>query len=228
MNMNWDEGQFILMDKPKTWTSFDVVGKLRYHLKMLMGHKVKVGHAGTLDPLATGLLILATGKFTKKIDEVQKKDKGYEGIIAIGKTTPSYDLETEFDSEADFSRVCLEEIEKARNKLMGKIEQLPPIYSAVKIEGVRAYKKARKNEEVKVRARWVTVHSFELIKLKLPDVHFKIACSKGTYIRSLADDFGKLLGVGAYLKELRRTAIGDFNVSDAYTIESFMGKYPVP
>ena len=225
--MSWADGQFILIDKPKTWTSFDVVAKLRNHLKQVTGEKMKVGHAGTLDPLATGLLILATGKFTKKIEEVQGQDKVYEGIIEIGKTTPSYDLETEFDSEADFSSVTQADIEEAITKLTGEIEQFPPAHSAVKVDGVRAYKKARKNEEVKMRLRQVTVHSFKLLKGKLPEVHFQIACSKGTYIRSMANDFGKILGVGAYLKELRRTQIGDFNVSDALTVESFLENNPV-
>ena len=225
--MSWADGQFILIDKPKTWTSFDVVAKLRNHLKQVTGEKMKVGHAGTLDPLATGLLILATGKFTKKIEEVQGQDKVYEGIIEIGKTTPSYDLETEFDSEADFSSVTQADIEEAITKLTGEIEQFPPAHSAVKVDGVRAYKKARKNEEVKMRLRQVTVHSFKLLKGKLPEVHFQIACSKGTYIRSMANDFGKILGVGAYLKELRRTQIGDFNVLDALTVESFLENNPV-
>jgi len=226
--MSWADGQFILIDKPKTWTSFDVVAKLRNHLKQVTGEKIKVGHAGTLDPLATGLLILATGKFTKKIEEVQGQDKVYEGIIEIGKTTPSYDLETEFDSEANFSSITQTDIKEAITKLTGEIQQFPPAHSAVKVEGVRAYKKARKNEEVKMRLRQVTVHSFKLLNGKLPEVHFQIACSKGTYIRSMANDFGKILGVGAYLKELRRTQIGDFNVSDALTVESFLENNPVP
>lgn len=224
--MNWSEGQFILIDKPKTWTSFDVVAKLRNHLKSITGQKIKVGHAGTLDPLATGLLILATGKFTKKIEEAQGQDKVYEGIFEIGKTTPSYDLETAFDSELDYSSITIEDIEKAKSQLTGEITQLPPTHSAVKIDGVRAYKKARKNEEVKMRPRQVMIDSFEVTKVGLPEVHFRIACSKGTYIRSMANDFGKLLGVGAYLKELRRTGIGEFNVNDAQTIESFIQKYP--
>ena len=226
--MNWDEGQFILIDKPKTWTSFDVVAKLRYHMKRIMDHKVKVGHAGTLDPLATGLLILASGKFTKKIDEIQGLDKVYEGIIEIGKTTPSFDLETAFDSENDYSAITIKEINLAINQLSGVIEQFPPVYSALRIDGVRAYKKARKNEEVKMKPRVVNVYSFELLELNLPDIHFRITCSKGTYIRSMANDLGKLLGVGGYLKELRRTAIGDFKIEDALSIESFIETNPAP
>jgi tRNA pseudouridine55 synthase len=214
--MNWDEGQFILIDKPKGWTSFDVVKKIRNRIK------AKIGHAGTLDPLATGLLILATGKFTKRIDEVQGQDKWYEGIIAIGKTTPSYDLETEFDSEASIKKVSSEDIEKARQALTGPLAQIPPAHSAVRIDGERAYKKARRREEVKMRPRHITVHSFEVTKVDLPDVHFRIHCTKGTYIRSMAHDFGQLLGVGGYLKELKRTAIGDFTVEEAYDLEEFL------
>lgn len=214
--MNWAEGQFILIDKPQGWTSFDVVGKLRNHLK------AKIGHAGTLDPLATGLLILATGKFTKRIDEVQGLDKWYEGIIEIGKTTPSYDLETEFDSEADISGVSPNDLEEARASLTGSLTQYPPAHSAVRIDGVRAYKMARKNQEVAMKSRGVTVHSFEITKVELPEVHFRIHCSKGTYIRSMAHDFGQKLGVGAYLKYLRRTRIGTFSIEDAYDLDTFL------
>jgi tRNA pseudouridine55 synthase len=217
--MNWDEGQFILVDKPRGWTSFDVVKKVRNRIK------AKIGHAGTLDPLATGLLILATGKFTKRIDEVQGQDKWYEGIISIGKTTPSYDLETEFDSETPFDKVTAEEIEKARIALTGPLSQIPPAYSAVKIDGERAYKKARRKEEVKMRPREITIHAFEITKVELPDIHFRINCTKGTYIRSMAYDFGNLLGVGGYLKELKRTAIGEFVLKDAYDLEDFLNKY---
>lgn len=214
--MNWDEGQFILIDKPQGWTSFDVVKKIRNHVK------AKIGHAGTLDPLATGLLILATGKFTKQIDEVQGQDKWYEGIIQIGKTTPSYDLETAFDSETDSSQIKDADIEHARKQLEGPLAQIPPAHSAVQIDGVRAYKKARRKEEVLLQPRQVTVHMFEIMQVEGTDVHFRIHCSKGTYIRSIAHDFGKLLGVGAYLKYLRRTAIGDFRVADARSIEQFL------
>ena len=226
--MNWDEGQFILIDKPKNWASFDVVAKLRYHLKRIMDHKVKVGHAGTLDPLATGLLILASGKFTKKIDEIQGQDKVYEGMIEVGRTTPSYDLETKFDSENDYSAITIDDVNQAISQLSGEFEQFPPVYSAVRIDGVRAYKKARKNEEVKMKPRVVNIYSFELLKLDLPDVHFRITCSKGTYIRSIANDLGKLLGVGAYLKELRRTKIADFKIENALSIETFIEINPVP
>ena len=217
--MNWDDGQFILIDKPKGWTSFDVVKKIRNRIK------AKIGHAGTLDPLATGLLILATGKFTKRIDEVQGQDKWYEGIIEIGKTTPSYDLETEFDSDTPIDDITKENLVAARDQLTGSIVQLPPSHSAVRIDGERAYKKARRREEVKMRPRNIEIHAFEITKVDLPDVYFRIHCSKGTYIRSMAFDFGKILGVGGYLKELRRTAIGDFQVADAYNMDDFLTKY---
>jgi len=214
--MNWDDGQFILIDKPQGWTSFDVVKKIRNHVK------AKIGHAGTLDPLATGLLILATGKFTKRIDEVQGQDKWYEGIIQIGKTTPSFDLETAFDSETDISSVTLADIERVRKQLTGVLAQVPPSHSAVRIDGERAYKKARRSEEVIMQPRHVVIHTFEITDVEGADIHFRIHCTKGTYIRSMAHDFGKLLGVGGYLKLLRRTAIGDFNVADAQSIDQFL------
>lgn len=218
--MNWSEGKFILIDKPKNWTSFDVVKKIRNHINS------KIGHAGTLDPLATGLLILATGKFTKKIDEVQGQDKIYEGVFEIGKTTPSFDLETNFDSEHGYSHLSIEDVKKMIPDFIGEITQFPPAHSAVRIDGERAYKKARKNEEVKLRPRQVSVYSFDLLESELPEIRFKIRCSKGTYIRSIANDLGVKLGVGAYLKELKRTAIGEFRLEDAFSIESFLEKYP--
>lgn len=213
----YKEGQLLLIDKPFKWTSFDVVKKLRYALKVK-----KIGHAGTLDPLATGLLLIGTGKWTKKLEELQGQDKVYEGIIEIGKTTPSYDLETEFDSETDYSHLSESDFIEAARKLTGAIEQLPPAHSAIKINGERAYKKARRNEEVKMKVRQVMIHEFELKEINLPDLHFRIACSKGTYIRSMAHDFGKILGVGGYLKALRRTSIGEYQVSEASTVEEFL------
>lgn len=218
--MNWAEGQFILIDKPREWTSFDVVKKIRNHLK------VKIGHAGTLDPLATGLLILATGKNTKKIDEVQAKDKVYEGVIEIGKTTPSYDLETDFDAEQNPDHLTEADVLEAITKFTGEIEQFPPIHSAVKVDGVRAYKKARRNEAIKTRPRQVSIHSFKVTKFENPEIHFEIHCSKGTYIRSIANDIGQELGVGGYLKSLRRTAIGDFNIDAAHQLEDFLNLHP--
>ncbi len=220
MDLNaYTEGQILLIDKPLTWTSFDVVKKLRYALKVK-----KIGHAGTLDPLATGLLLIGTGKFTKKLNELQGLDKTYEGIITIGKTTPSYDLETEFDSEADVSHLTMEDLQAAALKLTGPIDQVPPAHSAVKVNGERAYKKARKNIEVKLDPRSITIHEFQLLKVEGADVHFHISCSKGTYIRSIARDFGEILGVGGHLSSLRRTSIGEYQVSDAEDLEAFVAK----
>uniref|UniRef100_UPI00404AEDDE tRNA pseudouridine(55) synthase TruB n=1 Tax=Fulvivirga sp. TaxID=1931237 RepID=UPI00404AEDDE len=214
-----DPGTVILVDKPLTWTSFDIVKKLRYHLKVK-----KIGHAGTLDPLATGLLILCTGKKTKQIETYQAQEKEYTGTFTIGATTPSYDLETEVENIKDFSHLKQEDLLKASESLTGKIDQIPPIFSAIKVEGKRAYKGARSGEDVKLKSRQVEVKVFELTEVNLPVVAFKIVCSKGTYIRSLARDFGEILGVGAYLSSLRRTRIGDFNVDDAETIEELTKK----
>lgn len=212
----YQEGQLLLIDKPYKWTSFDVVKKLRYALKVK-----KIGHAGTLDPLATGLLLIGTGKWTKKLEQLQGQDKSYEGIIEIGKTTPSYDLETKFDSEANIGHLTDADLEAARLKLSGPIEQVPPAHSAVKIDGERAYKKARRNEEVKMKVRNVQIHRFE-IQSCLPEINFQIDCTKGTYIRSMAHDFGKHLGVGGYLKSLRRTRIGEHHVDQAKTVDQFL------
>lgn len=214
-----DPGTVILVDKPLTWTSFDIVKKLRYHLKVK-----KIGHAGTLDPLATGLLILCTGKKTKQIETYQAQEKEYTGTFTIGATTPSYDLETEVENIKDFSHLKQEDLLNASESLTGKIDQIPPIFSAIKVEGKRAYKGARSGEDVKLKSRQVEVKVFELTEVNLPVVAFKIVCSKGTYIRSLARDFGEILGVGAYLSSLRRTRIGDFNVDDAETIEELTKK----
>jgi len=214
---DFDAGEVLLIDKPYQWTSFDVIKKLRNTIRIK-----KIGHAGTLDPLATGLLIVCTGKFTKKINEFQDQGKVYTGIIEIGKTTPSYDLETEFDSELGFENITKEALDIAVKPLIGNIEQLPPVYSAIKIGGERAYKKARRNEEVKMPPREVSVNEFNFTKVELPEIHFEIKCSKGTYIRSLAHDLGQNLGCGAHLKTLKRTAIGDFNVQDAYSLDEFI------
>lgn len=213
------EGQILLIDKPLTWTSFDVVKKLRNALKVM-----KIGHAGTLDPLATGLLLIGTGKFTKKLNELQGLDKTYEGIITIGKTTPSFDLETDFDSEKPINHLTEQEIQEAAIKLTGPLAQVPPAHSAIRINGERAYKKARKNEEVKIDPRNIIIHSFEILAINGPDVQFRIACSKGTYIRSIARDFGELLGVGGHLKSLRRTKIGEFDVNNAEELDNFVAK----
>ncbi|MEQ9466328.1 MAG: tRNA pseudouridine(55) synthase TruB [Ekhidna sp.] len=220
MQNTYEEGRLLLINKPVDWTSFDVVKKLRYTLKVK-----KIGHAGTLDPLATGLLIIGTGKFTKKLNELQGLDKTYEGIIEIGKTTPSYDLETEFDSEVDWSHVTPEDISRAKELLSGPIQQVPPAHSAVKVDGERAYKKARKNKEVKLEPRSVTIYQFEVEADELPEVKFKVACSKGTYIRSLAHDFGQELGVGGYLKKLVRTSVGEYQLSDAVDLDEFIRQH---
>lgn len=194
-----------------------MVKKLRYALKVK-----KIGHAGTLDPLATGLLLIGTGKATKQLQELQGLDKSYDGIIEIGKTTPSYDLETTFDSSTSWDHITKEDIPATLEKFKGLIEQYPPAHSAVKINGERAYKKARRNEEVALKVRQVQIHKFELVKIDLPEIHFEVRCSKGTYIRSLAHDFGQALGVGAYLKSLRRTSIGDYHIDQAWNLDSFL------
>ncbi|WP_109832596.1 tRNA pseudouridine(55) synthase TruB [Reichenbachiella versicolor] len=218
-SLDFEKGEVFLLDKPYEWTSFDVVKKVRGTLRIK-----KVGHAGTLDPLATGLLIVCAGKATKKIDEFQGKPKSYTGTLVLGKTTPSIDLETEFDSESDYSQVTLEQIKKAAQELSGPQMQVPPEYSAIKVDGQRAYKMARRKEDVKLDPRPVIVDKFEITEINLPEVKFEIDCSKGTYIRSLVRDIGRKLGCGAYMSELRRTAIGEHKIDDAYNLEEFIAK----
>lgn len=208
------EDHVILIDKPLEWTSFDIVKKLRSKLKIR-----KIGHAGTLDPLATGLLILCTGKKTKQINSIQEQPKEYTGTMVLGKITPSYDLETPVEESGDISDISDAFLKTLIPQFEGEIEQTPPIYSAVKINGQRAYKKARAGEKVELKSRIITVYSFELTEIKLPEVKFKVNCSKGTYIRSLVNDFGNAAGVGAYLSALRRTKIGDYSVNEALTID---------
>ena len=205
------EGGVVLVDKPYEWTSFDAVNKLK---KLL---KVKVGHAGTLDPLATGLLICCTGKFTKKINEYQKLHKEYTGIFHLGEVTPTYDLESEPGPFGDYTTVTEQQIVDATHKFTGDIMQLPPIHSAIKKDGKRAYEYARAGKEIKLDARPVQITEFEITAINLPEVHFRVACSTGTYIRSLAHDFGQALGCGAYLQELRRTKIGEYSVDRAHS-----------
>jgi tRNA pseudouridine55 synthase len=212
-----DEPRVLLINKPYEWTSFDVVKKLKYGLKVR-----KIGHAGTLDPLATGLLILCTGKMTKQIDTFQAQEKEYTGTFVLGQTTPSFDLETAVDQEKDITHITLDQIAEAVKQLTGELSQIPPIFSAVKVNGKRAYKSARQGEDVKLKARDVVVKTFELTEVDLPHVHFKIICSKGTYIRSIARDLGEILGVGAHMSALCRTRIGTFNLSDAKTIEEIL------
>ncbi len=217
---SWKEayalGKVILMDKPLRWTSFDVVKKIR----ILTGIS-KVGHAGTLDPLATGLLIVCTGKFTKKINEYMAQEKEYTGTITIGAVTPTYDLESAPEQIRDFSHITEELIIEATKKFTGVIQQIPPAHSAIKKEGTPAYKLARKGIEVKMEPRQVTIYGFDITKVELPTIHFKVTCSTGTYIRSLANDLGAELGCGGYLSSLCRTRIGEFRVEDAETIQSF-------
>lgn len=209
-----DEGRLLLIDKPFEWTSFDVVNKLRYKLKIK-----KIGHAGTLDPLATGLLIICVGKMTKRIEEYMGLEKEYTGKFVIGQTTPSYDLETEVSEKKDISHITDSQIQEAVKSLTGKIDQLPPLHSAIKVGGKRAYQFARKGKEVELKPREVEIREFEITEINLPEVTFRITCSKGTYIRSIARDFGDALGVGAYLSQLCRTRIGSFKLENAQTIE---------
>jgi tRNA pseudouridine55 synthase len=213
---SWDfeAGELLLIDKPKTWTSFDIVNKVRY----AVGRK-KVGHAGTLDPMATGLLIVCTGKMTKQIDDYQAQEKEYTGIIHLGKTTPSYDGESEPDSETDIAGLQVDDIVGIIPQFTGMLLQKPPMFSAIKKDGVRLYQLARKGKEVEVTPREVVISELEFTKISIPEVHFRVVCSKGTYIRSLAHDIGQKLGVGAYLSELRRTRIGPFRVEDAWEVQ---------
>jgi tRNA pseudouridine55 synthase len=209
------DGQLILINKPYEWTSFDVVGKLRNSFKPL---KLKVGHAGTLDPLATGLLIVCTGKMTKQIDTFQAEDKEYTGTMVLGATTPTYDLESEPEAKFDTSHLTDEQIKAACAPFTGDIQQYPPAHSAIKIDGERLYEKARRGEEVELRLRNVTISEFEITRIELPEVDFRVVCSKGTYIRSLVNDFGAALDNGAYLSKLRRTRSGNYRIEDAHEI----------
>ena len=209
------EGELLLINKPYKWTSFDVVGKIRNSLKP---QKLKVGHAGTLDPLATGLLILCTGKMTKQIDTFQAEDKEYTGTMIVGATTPSFDMETVVDAEFPYDHITDEDIYAAVKPFTGDIQQYPPAHSAVKINGERLYVKARRGEEQELRLRFVTVNVFEITRIALPEIDFRISCSKGTYIRSLISDFGKHLNNGAYLSKLTRTRSGSFLLEDAFEV----------
>lgn len=212
---NFAEGELLLVNKPYKWTSFDVVSKIRNSFKPM---KLKVGHAGTLDPLATGLLIICTGKLTKKIDDYQAQDKEYTGTMILGASTPSYDLETEVDHTYDISEISAEQIRETTEQFTGDLDQYPPAHSAVKIDGERLYMKARRGETVELQTRKVSISVFEITRIELPEVDFRVVCSKGTYIRSLVHDFGKALNNGAYLSSLRRTRSGDFSVENAYGV----------
>ena len=216
-------GQVILIDKPLKWSSFQAVNKLKYVLKhqFNLPKKFKIGHAGTLDPLATGLLIICTGKFTKTISEIQSQTKEYTGTFTIGATTPSYDLETEVDATFPTEHITAEFIQETTQQFIGEIDQKPPVFSAIKKDGKRLYEHARAGEEVEIAHRKTTIYEFEITRIALPEIDFRVQCSKGTYIRSLAFDFGKALNSGAYLSALRRTKIGDYSVEKALTPEQF-------
>jgi len=220
-NTNLLEGGVLLINKPLEWTSFDVVKKarnlLRTHFKV---KKIKVGHAGTLDPLASGLLVVCTGKFTKHINEFQGQEKEYTGTFTLGATTPSYDLETEVDETFPIAHIKDENIQAATKKFIGTIDQFPPVFSALKKDGERLYEKARRGEVVQVDARQVHIHEFEITRIELPEIDFRVSCSKGTYIRSLAHDFGKALNSGAHLSALCRIRIGNFYLNEAIDIET--------
>ena len=220
------EGQILLIDKPLTWSSFQAVNKLKYILKRKynLPKKFKIGHAGTLDPLATGLLIICTGKFTKKINEIQGQAKEYTGTITVGATTPSYDMETEVEATFPTEHITPELIQETTLKFIGEIDQKPPVFSAIKKDGVRLYEHARAGSAIEIQARKTTIHEFEITRIALPEVDFRVKCSKGTYIRSLAYDFGKALNSGAYLSVLRRTKIGDYEVTHGITPQDFEQK----
>ena len=213
------EGKVLLIDKPIHWTSFDMVRKLRGMLQIK-----KIGHAGTLDPLATGLLIICTGKFTKSINDYAAQEKEYTGQITLGAVTATYDLESQPEQPKEYAHLTEKEIRDAAEKFVGEIEQMPPMYSAIKKDGIALYELARKGVEVELKTRKVTIYQFDITRIELPRVEFKILCSTGTYIRSLANDFGAALGCGAYLSELRRTRIGAFSVEDAVPVEEVLTK----
>ena len=220
---DYKNGKVLLIDKPLEWTSFQAVNKLRWHIRKRFDiKKIKVGHAGTLDPLATGLLIICTGKQTKQISTYQGQIKEYTGTFTIGATTPSYDLETEINQTFPTEHITKELLYKTTQQFLGKIQQKPPIFSAIKKDGKRLYELARKGETTEIKSRQVEVDIFEITNINLPEVDFRIVCSKGTYIRSLAFDFGKALSSGAHLSALRRTKIGNFSVENAQSIEGFI------
>jgi len=223
MSFNFQTGEIILIDKELKWTSFDVVSKLRNSIKKKLDiKKIKVGHAGTLDPLATGLLIICTGKMTKNIENFSKLNKTYTGKITLGSTTPSYDLETKPNVHYPIEHIDENMIINTAKKFEGKKFQKPPIFSAVKKDGVRLYKLARKGMDVNIKKREIIINNFTINSINLPEIEFTVTCSKGTYIRSLANDFGKELNSGAHLSELRRTSIGDYLIEDSFKIMDFI------
>ena len=219
---DFESGVVLLINKEINWTSFDVVKKIKNLLKeKFRFKKIKVGHAGTLDPLATGLLVICTGKSTKMISEIQNQKKEYTGELTMGATTPSYDLETEIDNRYDISNISEKDISSKTKLFIGEVFQKPPIFSAIKVKGERLYEKARRGEKINIKKRKITVYNFKLTKILLPKIHFIIECSKGTYIRSIAHDFGKSLNNGAHLSKLVRTKIGEFDLKDAKSIIEF-------
>lgn len=224
---DFKNGQVLLIDKPLHWTSFQAVNKLRWAIKQSFKiKKIKVGHAGTLDPLATGLLVICTGKMTKQINTFQGQEKEYTGTITIGSTTPSYDLETEIDQRFSTTDITEQLIHETTNQFIGTIEQLPPVFSAIKKDGKRLYEFARAGETVEIKSRQIQISEFEITDINDLELKFRVVCSKGTYIRSLAHDFGKALNSGAHLSELRRTRIGDFKVENALSPEEFISELP--
>ena len=219
---DFESGVVLLINKEINWTSFDVVKKIKNLLKEKFSFKkIKVGHAGTLDPLATGLLVVCAGKSTKMISEIQNQKKEYTGELTMGATTPSYDLETEIDNRYDISNISESDIFSKTKLFIGEVFQKPPIFSAIKVKGERLYEKARRGEKINIKKRKITIYNFKLTKILLPKIHFIIECSKGTYIRSIAHDFGKSLNNGAYLSKLVRTKIGGFDLKDAKSIIEF-------
>lgn len=218
---DFEAGEVLLVDKPLTWSSFDVVRKVKNTLRIK-----KIGHAGTLDPLATGLLILCTGKKTKEIDQIQAQEKEYTGTFRLGQTTPSFDLETPVDQELPYEHLTEEQLRAALLPFIGLIEQTPPLFSAVKVNGERAYEVARRGGEAEIKSKQITIREFELTRIALPEVDFRVTCSKGTYIRSLARDFGAALGVGAHLTKLVRTRIGQYSLTDALSMDAIQALRP--
>ena len=224
---DFQNGQVLLIDKPLNWTSFQVVNKLRWHIRKTFDiKKIKVGHAGTLDPLATGLLVICTGKMTKQINEFQAQIKEYTGTITLGSTTPSFDLETDINQNYPTEHITEKLVHETTKQFIGDIEQYPPVFSAIKKDGKRLYEFARAGESVEIKSRTINISEFEITRFENSEVDFRVVCSKGTYIRSLANDFGKALQSGGHLSTLRRTKIGGFHVDNALSIENFIENLP--
>lgn len=220
---SYESGRLLLVNKPIGWTSFDVVNKIRYALKRKLGvKKIKVGHAGTLDPMATGLLLICTGSWTKKISSFQDMGKTYTGSMLLGAVTPSYDAETDVIEEFPFDHISEGDVTEALKKFQGEIEQIPPVFSAIKVDGKPLYHYARKGREVEIKSRMVTIHDFHITNSRIPELEFYVQCSKGTYIRSLVHDLGKALGSGAYMTALQRGSVGPYKLEDAWEINALI------